>query len=180
MIFDDSTARSNAAPGGGLHLYDSLQWGPNAGVLYASNTETSSDDFYTLSVNAAGVALDQDYTGAVAQARIHFDPGTGLIYSDAGNVLDPSSGNPAGDFPAFGAMVPDSTIDSAFFVDSLASPAVAQAYNLTQFSLLNSIPIPDLTISNRALRVIRWGNNGIAFNTYGGGPVYLIGGNFVH
>jgi len=183
MIFDDATARATTAPGGGLDLFDSLQWGANASTLYASNTETSFDDFYTLSVNQGGVTLGNDDRGAFSNSydRIHFDAGTGLVYADCGNVIDPATGNPAGDFPTtFGIMVPDSTIDSAFFVNSLPSPAVVQSYNLTQFSLINSISIPDLSLSDQALRVIRWGNNGIAFNTYDGGPVYVIGGNFVH
>jgi len=31
-----------------------------------------------------------------------------------------------------------------------------------------------------AQRVIRWGNNGIAFNSANGGPVFIVAGSFVH
>jgi len=184
IIFDDATARTNiASADNGFDLFDSLQWGADATSLYASNTETSSYDLYKLSVDSSGVTLDNDYPGSFTGGgtRIHYDPGTGLIYADDGIVIDPLTGNPAGAFPpSFGIMLPDSSINAAFFVNTLPSPANITACNLTQFSLLNTISIPDLTVTHEALRVIRWGNNGIAFNTYNGGPIYLIGGNFVH
>ena len=109
--------------------------------------------------------------------RIHFDQATGLVYSDTGNVVDPSNGNPAGRFPAKGPMVPDSTSNKAFFVVSTSSPTTVQSYSLTQFWFMNSIPLLDVT--TKPLRIIRWGSNGIAFNTQDG-PTYVIAGTFVH
>jgi hypothetical protein len=75
---------------------------------------------------------------------------------------------------SFGRMVPDSNIDTAFFV---GDSGTIQSFKLDQFSLITSITIP--TFAGSPLRIIRWGNNGLAINTLGG-PVYLIGGNFVH
>lgn len=96
VIFDDSTPRATIAKGfgpggGGGVLYDSLQWGSDDTALYAANNEDTGFDFYTLSVDSAGVTLADDYPGAFSEfgADIHFDSGTGLIYSDDDHVLNP-------------------------------------------------------------------------------------------
>ncbi len=123
--------------------------------------------------------MAEDYSGAFSRSgRIHFDSGTSLIYSDGAGVLDPTTGNPVGEYSgASGVMAPDSTLDRAFFVSPSSGSVTIQAFDLQRFSLIGSITIPD--VSDTPLRIIRWGNNGLAFNT-NGGPVYLIGGNFVH
>jgi len=182
-IFDDSTPRPTIAKGfgpggGGGVLYDSIQWGSDDTALYAANNEDTGFDFYTLSVALAGVTLEDDYPSDFSSfgARIHFDSGTALIYSDDGHVVNPSTGNPVGEYSATidSVMVPDSTINRVFFV---SSSGAIQSFNQNEFSLVGSITIPG--VSSSPLRIIRFGNNGIAFNT-SEGPVYLIGGNFVH
>ncbi|MGO9451871.1 MAG: hypothetical protein ACLQDV_12665 [Candidatus Binataceae bacterium] len=182
VIFDDSAPRPTIAQGwsGGDALYDSIQWGSVDTALYAANTEDTGFDFYTLSVSPAGVVLAEDYPGSFSKffRRIHFDSGTQLIYADGGRVLNPSTGNPVGVYSgSSGVMVPDSSLDRAFFVSQSSSSATIQAFDLAKFNLIGSITIPN--VSGFPLRLIRWGNNGLAFNTYQG-PVYLIGGSFVH
>jgi hypothetical protein len=183
VIFDDSMARATKTPGfGGVGggLFDSLQWGSDDTALYASNYEDSGFDFYILSVSLTGVVLDTDLSNDIGgyNKRIHFDPGTKLIYSDFGDVVD-TSGNPVGSFTPDneGVMVPDSTLGKTFFVaEASGDMAEIQAFDQQKFTSLGSI-----MISNTAnpVRIVRWGTNGIAFNTHQG-AVYLIGGNFVH
>lgn len=50
-------------------------------------------------------------------------------------------------------------------------------FNLTTRTLIASITIPNVT--GNPQRLVRWGQNALAFNT-DGGQIYLIGGNFVH
>jgi hypothetical protein len=183
-IFDDGTARPTRAPGfgsggGGGVLYDSLQWGSDATALFAANSEDTGFDFYTLTVNATGVSLSHDFSNVFAsfQNRIHFDPGTKLIYADDGHVVNPANGAVVGAFNVSGLMVPDSTLNTAFFLTSSSPNVTIESFNLTTFALVSSVTIPNVT--GNPLRLIRWGQNGLAFNT-DGGQVYLIGGNFVH
>ncbi len=183
VIFDDAIARPTTAPGfnRGLSLFDSLQWGSDATALFAANDEDTNFDFYTLSVNSTGVTLDTDYENRFSAFpnHIHFDRGTGLIYSDDGHILDPSNGAPVGVFAASGVMVPDSTLNSAFFVFAGGTPGTftVESFDMTHFTPINSLNLSNA--SGSPTRLIRWGNNGVAFNT-SGGQVYLIGGNFVH
>jgi hypothetical protein len=94
-------------------------------------------------------------------------------------VVDPLTGNPVGEFLISGVnpMVPDSTLNKAFFASPTTGTLTIQAFNLQKFSLIDSITIPN--VSGFPNRIIRWGNNGLAVST-SGGPVYLIGGTFVH
>jgi hypothetical protein len=177
VIFDDAVARATTVPGYSAsgHSFDSLQWGADATALYASNTETSGFDFYTMSVNSSGVTFNNDYPLSFGNygARIHFDRGNGLIYSDTGQTINPLTGNPLQQFFTDGAMAPDSSINRAFYVDLDGD---VMAYNQATFSELSSFTLPPIEFP---LRMIRWGTNGIAFNTLDG-SVYLIGGSFVH
>lgn len=184
-IFDDGTARPTIAKGfgpggGGGVLYDSLQWGSDATALFAANNEDTGFDFYTLTVNSSGVALNQDFPNAFSSFfnRIHFDRGTKLVYSDDGHAVDPSNGHPVGNFATSGVMVPDSTLNSAFFAASLTLNNITiQSFDLTHFTTINSITF---SIGNgNPVRLIRWGQNGLAFIT-NGGQVGLVGGNFIH
>lgn len=185
VIYDDATPRPNPAPGFGptLHLFDSLQWGADATALYAANNENTGLDFYTLSVNSTGIVFDNDFFEEFTQfgIRIHFDPGTKLVYADDGLAVDPSTGFQAGNFNASGLMVPDSALNAAFFIgqtqSQIQSPNFTiESFDLTTFTPTGSIVLPN--VSGNPLRLIRWGQNGLAFNT-DAGQVYLIAGTFV-
>jgi len=183
-IFDDSTMRPTVAPGPAA-TYDSLQWGADDTTLYAANGEDTGFDFYTLAVNAMGVSLSRDYPSVFDKFgnKIHFDNATGLIYADDGQVIDPSDGSPVGIFDLSDAgveldlssvMVPDSTLNEAFFAED---DGRIESFNLNEFTHVSSISIPNFPGS--PTHIIRWGTNGLAINV-SNGPVYLIGGNFVH
>lgn len=187
LIFDDATPRTNIAEGwdGGDDLYDSLQWGADDTVLYAANTEDTAFDFYTLAINSMGVASESDFSSTFASFndKIHFDATNGLIYANYGLVIDPSTASPVGtfspsSFPA--VMVPDSALDKAFFIEG---DGTLESFKLDQFSQIASITIPDfpgiVDYPAASVRILRWGTNGLAILPYQG-PVYLIGGNFVH
>jgi hypothetical protein len=186
-IFDDAVARSTTAKGfgpggGGGVLYDSLQWGADTTALFAANNEDTGFDFYGLSVSPSGVTLGHDFPSVFSSFanRIHFDAGTMLMYADEGHVIDPATGLPAGNFNTSGPMVPDSTLNTVFFISAGSSSATIQSYDLTHFTPIGAITIPNVT--GGPIHLIRWGQNGLAFNTGGfgvNGQVYLVGGNFV-
>lgn len=184
VIYDDATPRPTHAPGfgpggGGGVLYDSLQWGHDASRIFAANREDTGFDFYTLDVDGSGVTLDQDY-GYVFPGfggNIHFDRGTGIIYGDDGHTADPTTGQPVGVFNASGAMVPDSSIDRAFF---LGQPPGASDFVLTSFDLGHYTPVAQAHVagvSGFPKRLVRWGTDGLAFCTASG--VYILHGAIV-
>jgi len=180
-IFDDATQRLTVANGfgNGGGLYDSIQWGSDASEIFAADNEDSGYDFYALSVNSSGVTLNQDFPGVFSGGRrIHFDAGTKLIYSDGGEVINPPSGLPTGNLSISGpsAMVPDSTLNTAFIASQTSNSVTIQSFDQTHFTLIGSITVPNVT--GNPMRLIRWGQNGLAFNT-SSGQVFLVGGNFI-
>jgi len=186
-IFDDAVMRPTTAAGFGSRggSYDSLQWGSDATALYAANDEDTGFDFYALSVNSTGVVLTSDYPNTFSgfSNRIHFDAGNKLIYSDDGHAVNPSTGASLGTFPLSGfatppIVVPDSNLNLGFFAAKSGSSSVAiYSFNLSTFAPISSLLIPN--VSGTPLRLIRWGQSGLAFNT-DAGEIVLVGGNFVH
>jgi hypothetical protein len=181
-IFDDATPRAVKA-GGGFSLFGSIQWGADATVLYAANNESTSFDFYTLSVNSGGVALNQDFQSTLGGFgdKIHFDAGTSLIYAEVGRVINPSTGLPVGNFNARGPMVVDSSLNTVFFLSGgSGSAATIQAFDLTHFTPIGSVIIPN--VAGTLSHLIRWGQDGLAFistGVNGSGQIFLGGGSFV-
>jgi hypothetical protein len=157
VIFDDATPRQIAASGA-RDTYGSLQWASDATGLYAANNETTGFDFYSLTVDASGVSLADDYGGI---------------------VLDPVTGQPVGSFASSGWMVPDSSVGRVFFLTTPATGAVSdliQVFDINRFTLIASIPLQG--IKGTPLQFIRWGARGLAFCT-DAGYVYLVTGGFV-
>ena len=177
-IFDDATPRPTAAPGV-FSLYDSIQWGTDATSLFAANGDDTGFDFYTLAVNPAGVTQTHDFQSVFSLFgnKIHFDRGTNLVYADDGHAVDPATGLPAGIFKTTGPMVPDSGLNTVFYLTQpFAADVTISAFDMTHFTAAGSIDIPN--VSGSVKRVIRWGKNGLAFNTTGG-QVFLVAGNFL-
>jgi hypothetical protein len=184
VIFDDATPRATTAPGwsSSTDLFDSLQWGAGATSLYAANYESTAYDFYTLTVNASGVTLANDFQNAFSlPARIHYDAGKNLIYSDDGHIINPATGASAGTFAASGLMVPDSTMNAAFFLGQTSQQQGTTNFTIESFDLTHLTPTNSLVVTNVSgtpIRLIRWGSNGLAFNT-NGSQIFLISGTFV-
>jgi hypothetical protein len=194
MIFDDSTPRPISTPGDGYPgggVFASIQWGSDATALYAANSETTGYDFYTLTVSSSGVVLSQDYPEVFWNpGRIHFDRGTGLVYSEDGfHAVNPSTGLPAAIFEAGGApMVPDSTLNTAFFIARYVwqenSNYTLSFFDMTHFTPINRIPFsttspPGKNILIQPNRLIRWGTNGLALNDMQGN-LYFLSGSFIN
>ncbi|HLK05345.1 MAG TPA: hypothetical protein VKT53_12965 [Candidatus Acidoferrum sp.] len=186
QIFDDATMRPTTVPGfsGTGHLFDSLQWGSDATALYAANNEDTGFDFYTLTVNSSGAVFGNDYGGVFSSfgVRIHYDQGTKLVYSDDGHIVTPSTGLPAGLFAASGVMVPDSSLNKAFFLGQTQSQVGSTNFTIESFDLVHFTPLNSIVVSNvtgNPLRLIRWGANGLAFNTTGGQIILFSSGTFV-
>ena len=180
VIYDDATPRPTIAPGSGP-VYDSLQWGSDT-AIYANNGEISSLDFYVLSVSSAGVVLTKDYPNDFSSfyISIHYDKGTKLVYSDDGNVINPTNGQLAGFFHASGLMIPDSGLNRAFFLGQTASQVNTRDFSIEAFDLTTMLPVAEVVVPDVQgipLHLIRWGTNGLAFND-DAGYVYLLANPF--
>jgi hypothetical protein len=175
-IFDDGTARPTTVPGAPStgNIFNTIQWGSDATRLFAADTYDDGFNFYSISVNTSGATLDHNFGSRFGSSGIgiHFDKSNNLIYSDVGPSVD-SNGIPSGAFAASGtAMVPDSTLGTAFFASGIG----VQSFDITHFSPITFISLPGPT--GFPIRLIRWAQNGLALITDNGQAV-LVGGNFI-
>jgi hypothetical protein len=175
--------------------FSELTWGADATALYAQGDPCcSSQPISSLTVSATGVVFNQAVTTDIYLGyRPHFDATTSLIYSDGGAISDPATLAMVGNFQASGLMVPDSTLGLAFFLGQTQSQVdgnsgqgnadyTLQIYDLTTYTLINSIVIPN--VIGYPSQLVRWGAQGIAFITDNGdnmgadapGLTYILSG----
>ena len=171
-------------------LFNSIQWNANALSMYAANNEDTGFDFYTIPVTAAGFGTLTDYSGLAGGfgERIHFDPVTQYVYDDDGAVINPTNGTRVGMFAAGGLLVPDGTLNRAFFLGESTSSGTptfsVESFNMQTFTPIATLEFPGVV--GTPTHFIRWGTDGLAFTTTLAGSssetgqVYLIRGTFVN
>ena len=190
-IYDGSTPRLNQLQAI-LYPYSSLQWAGNSSTLYAVDQQ-APQDLLVLGVGSSGPTLTQHYDGVVNpySGSIHYDAGTGLVYTDGGQAIQPSDGAVVGSYGASGIAVPDSAQDRVFILGQTVAQGgtlnyTIESFNQTQFTAVDSITIENVVGTPTAF--IRWGSNGLAFTTRVGAPadfrgagpgqLYVISGGF--
>ena len=192
QIYDGATPRGTGLPVL-QYPYSSLQWSGNDSTIYAAD-QSAPQDLLVLGVSAAGASLVQHFDRIVDpySNRIHYDAGTALVYTDGGQVLQPSGGTVVGNFGSSGMMLPDSTLGRVFILGQSSAQAGATNYTIQSFDQAKFTAIDSITISNvvgTPTGFVRWGTNGLAFTTrvgqpwdfYNTGPgqLYVISGAFV-
>jgi len=183
VIFDNGVERPGFAPGwtGGQTvpaLYDTLAWSSSDDLL-ASAPNENAGPLLQLQVNSAGVSYLGQGTADFNSSgdEIHSDFGTGLIYSDNGNVANPTTGAIVGSYGASGLVAPDSTTGLVFILGQTAAQSgsynyTIQSFNQTTFALVSSISV---NLSGAPIELVRWGSSGLAIPTVGGIGVYADG-----
>jgi hypothetical protein len=188
-VFDDAVPRINTAPDHPdttYHDYESIAWANGGDSIYAQSS-ASSQDLFALSVSSSGVTFDKFYfsVGGLGY-QLHYDAGTGYLYSDGGRATNPADGSAIGDFKASGLVAPDSKLGRAFFLGQTSDQGYGtytlQVFDIRNFELIKSIVIPD--VIGLPARLVRWGDSGLAFVTCCGsvsgnnapGLVYVLSG----
>ena len=184
-VFDNTQMRPITAgawpqPGFG----NVLAWGKtDATLLGANNQETAPFQDFVYNVDGDGVSLAQTVAADLSSGggQIHSDFGTGLVYSDNGNVADPASGKIVATFNASGLVVPDSSLNRVFFLSQLQSQKSTNSFTLVSFDQTTYAQVSTIPLNNLAgvpFAMVRWGANGLAIltdiNDGQGGMLYLI------
>jgi hypothetical protein len=177
-VYDGSTARPNPLQDT-QYPYSALQWAGNDSTLYAVDQE-SPQDFLVLSVSSSGPVLNHAYSDAVSPygTGLHYDSGTGLVYTDGGQAIQPSNGTMVGSYSASGLVVPDSTLDRVFILGQTSTQVGTSSYTVESFDQTKFTAIAAITIDNvvgTPTALVRWGSNGLAFTTRVGAPYDFLG-----
>ena len=163
VIYDDNVERPDfAGP------YYTLAWGPSDQTLTAA---PAGGPISGLQVSSSGVAFEaqgSDNSFNACGGEIHSDFGTGLIYSDCGNVADPTTLATVGTYNASGLVAPDSSLDRVFILGQTAAQANTNNFTVESFDEKAYTPVSSITIENvggSPLQLVRWGTSGLAVLT---------------
>jgi hypothetical protein len=194
VIYDDNVERPNFAPGwaGGQTvnaIYDTLAWGSSDQILTSScsaadcfGTDVPMNPLYELPVTSSGVAFLTAAPSSFNEGEIHSDFGTGLIYSDDGNVANPTTQTIVGTYNASGLVVPDSSLNRVFILGQTAAQANTSNFTIESFDQKAYTVVSSITLEKlqgTPLQIERWGTSGLALLTLAGdastpGMLYLI------
>jgi hypothetical protein len=169
-IFDGDTQRPSVL-GWISQSLNFLQWGVSASTLYGVDNSDTSLSFVSMNINSSGISGDTPYDNAFHNAYnddIHFDPGTGYIYNDDGEVIDPTNASHVGSYSAAGIVTPDSSLSRVFILAKGTSGGthdyVIESFDQTKFSAISSIDLPN--VIGTPYRMVRWGASGLAIATF--------------
>jgi len=195
VVLDDGVARPAVAPSS---VFDSVQWGNDATRLFAANNVSTGFDFFVLSAGANGVSLIRDVPSVMFgfRSRIHYDPVVQRVYGDLGETVDPEGTS----LPTFAGaplfncvMAPDGAHGKAFFACTENNGSemllIMRSFDLGTRTLIASVLLkswPSIMAEPKEfpVRIVRWGNSGLALatttgRTTGGGRIYLYSSPFV-
>jgi hypothetical protein len=197
-IYDDSVQRGasvgrNSPHGGFDLLLGVIAWGADSSTLYGANNESTGFDLYVLPIGPTGVGTIKDYGNAMPgfnNGHIRYDATTKYVYGESGYIVNPATGAAAGHFAYSGPMTTDGGLKQAFFITANSGSAAngtMASFDLSALTPINTLVFPN--VSAGPVRLVRWGSNGLAFNTlnytYSGstttktGKIYIYSGSFV-
>jgi hypothetical protein len=185
VVYDDIVLRPGYAPGRwtGGPPYDTVAWGTTDQILTAAaSTGPTNGPLYELQVSPSGVALQAAGTAPFNLGTMHSDFGTGLIYSDDGNVADPNTLAIVGSYGASGLVVPDSSLNRVFVLGQTGNQVNTNNYTIQSFDEKAYTQVSSLRLNNllgNPIALARWGTSGLAVLTMNGGigpagMLYLI------
>jgi hypothetical protein len=169
-IYDEGVRRSVKTSGG---VFDSnvIEFSDSASRLYGYDNEVSEYGFRRMNVNASGVTVMDNISFLITGYGVDMEYEGGRIYATGGKVIDPEGRTLLGTYAATGPVESDSTVGRTFFVSGSGSNVRLFAFDQQKFTLIGSLDISG--VSGTPVTLVRWGPNGLAFNTTGG-QVYLV------
>jgi hypothetical protein len=188
VIYDDNVLRPNYVNGWGggpapPAVYDTLAWGSSDQLLtgacsFGCLSNTPISPLYVFQISQSGAAFIAANPPSFSQGEIHSDFGTGLVYSDDGNVADPSTQAIVGTYNASGLVAPDSSLNRVFILGQTSEQANTNNFTVESFNENTYTPVSSITLDNllgTPFELIRWGASGLAILT--ANPVEVFSGN---
>lgn len=186
IVFDSGVARQNPAVLNGYFNQNvgSLSFGQSAANLYVSTFSSGTSSLSALTLGSTGftgiTSLQLPY---FAFSSIQYDSGN--LYLNNGAVLKPTTGALVGQFYtsgtdlAAGPIVSDSTLNRAWILPqnpvTTADTNQILAFDETTFKRVGAIVLIGASTSGQsfgAVDLVRWGQNGLAFNN--SNQIYML------
>lgn len=166
VIYDDNVQRPTFVPAfGGGEPVDTLAWSSSDQVLTGALAIGALDEFQ---VSPSGATFVSAGAASFNDGEIHEDFGTGLIYSDDGNVADPSTQAVVGTYSASGLVAPDSSLNRVFILGQTQAQSNTGNFTIQSFDQKAYTPVSSVTLNDlhgTPTQLIRWGASGLAVLT---------------
>jgi hypothetical protein len=180
-VYDDDVERPVGLPGWTQGqvvpaIYDVLAWGETDSILASAENDNNCglQPLYALDVSDSGVSyVTQNASFNNEYEEIHSDFGTGLVYSDDGNVANPATAAIVGTYNASGLVAPDSSLNRVFILGQTAAQTNTNSFTIESFDEKAYTPVASITLDNLSgspIQMVRWGTSGLAVLTSGGVP----------
>ncbi|MDB6057250.1 MAG: hypothetical protein JWO95_1094, partial [Verrucomicrobiales bacterium] len=163
-IYDNGVPRTQTAPGreyGGVYY---LRFSTNTGTLY----ETIPFNFRRISVTGSGAQMTLENSTLVPDYDNAFETDNGLIYFQAGRVVNPTALTVITNLPIGGVVRPDVANNRLYFVTGAGQFAAVwqltiHALDATTYNELWAIPLP--VGNGYASKLLTIGTNSLALLT---------------
>ena len=163
-VYDDGVQRPNT--GNSFPTVGPIEFGATPSILYGFNNTSSALDLVQYLVDASGITNTTSTGALLSGSGAGFEFSNGRLYSGSGRVADPESKTLVGTFQGMGfpaAMVVDGVNNRTFFATSTGSSILIFGYDSNTFLPIGTITVPGISAPVGSL--VRWGTNGLAFNT---------------
>jgi len=184
-------------PGHGANGYEwnSVQWSSDGSEVYAADGDSSSPSFYTIPVNSDGFGSVTAYSlpfiafpsNPQLYFSIHYEPVSGYVFSDSGQVLNTADGSVVATLNHSGAVIPDGNLGAVFVLwwNNQSNGYELDSFDIQSRTLIASQILPGLIGS--PVKLIRWGSDGLALLTLVSaapkatpqGAIYILEGPFI-
>jgi hypothetical protein len=169
LIYDDSVPR----PVTKFSNVTTVAFSNSPEVLYGYDQFTTAQTFSKMTVGSCGVAVARETSRILTGNDIYnvkYD--NGRVYSGAGRVIDPEAETLVGTFfvpttfvPLLGSVLveTDSKAKRIYSLFTDSASVTLRVYDMDTFAIVGALNLPGVT--GTPIRLIRWGANGLAFNT---------------
>ncbi|HEV7799174.1 MAG TPA: Calx-beta domain-containing protein [Pyrinomonadaceae bacterium] len=164
-IYDNGVQRPNTGSGSSYGV-GPIEFGSSSSTLYGYDSFSSGFELVKFSVNASGVTTVNVTNNLLTGYLTGLKFSNGLLYSGSGRIADPEARTLVGTLQGSGnpnAITVDAANSRAFYLFSTGSNIVLTAFDTNTFVPLGSVVLPG--VSGYAGSLVRWGTNGLAFNT---------------
>jgi len=163
-IYDNGVKRPNT--GNAFPSVDPIEFGASSSVLYGYNSFHDNAELVKYTVDSSGLTTSDVTLHLFPRSGSPLKFVDGLLYTGSGRVVDPEAKTWLGKFNVggFQVMCVDAANHRVFYATPTGSAGtLIRAFDSNTFLPLGSINVPGIT--NTPVNLVRWGVNGLAFNT---------------
>ena len=156
FMYDDATQRTLFTQG--HQGSNRITRGPNSQAFYGYNNETTEFGFRRVRVLANGLQEDEVRGGLIGGFGVDIESDSRYVYATTGSLIDVETMSQVGSYPVTGIVRPDAANGRVHFFGG----GTLHTFQNATLTNIGTLPVPN---AGAALKMIRWGPDGLAFRS---------------